>query len=49
MPLEDQNIFRDKLGARIIIEENKKHFSGEDGVNSLQSVLDSILGLAGPD
>lgn len=45
--LEEQNIFRDKLEARIIIEENKKHFSGEDGINKLQSVLDTILELTG--
>lgn len=46
VPLTEQNIFRNELGAKIIIEENKKHFSGEDGTNKLQSALDSVLKLA---
>jgi len=44
--LTEQNIFKDKLRAKIIIEENKKHFSGEDGVNKLQNALGSILEIA---
>jgi len=39
------DFFRDKLGAEVIIEHNMKHFSGEDGINILPSVLKSVLKL----
>jgi uncharacterized protein len=39
------DFFQDKLGAEVIIEHNKKHFSGEDGINILPSALESILKL----
>ncbi|MFA5841465.1 MAG: alpha/beta hydrolase [Candidatus Paceibacterota bacterium] len=43
VPLTDSEIFREKLGAQIIIEHNKGHFSGEDGVTELPSALQAIL------
>lgn len=46
VPLKDQNIFKEKLGAKIIIEKDKGHFSGEDGIKNLPSVLNSILEIA---
>ncbi|MEK9183711.1 MAG: alpha/beta hydrolase [Patescibacteria group bacterium] len=47
VPREDSQIFKEKLGAKIIIEHNKGHFSGTDGIKELQSILDSILKIAG--
>lgn len=44
VPLEEnKKIFGTELGAKIIIEHNKGHFSGSDNVTELPSVLDSIL------
>ncbi len=43
VPIEDKDIFKEKLGAEIIIENNKGHFSGEDGVTELPAALNSIL------
>ncbi len=40
---ENEKMFREKLNAKIIIEKNKGHFSGGDGVTELPVVLDSIL------
>jgi predicted alpha/beta hydrolase family esterase len=39
---ENLPIFRDKLGAEIIVEEGKGHFSGSDGVTELPSALEAI-------
>lgn len=39
VPLEDAQEFEEKLGAKIIIEHNKKHFSGSDGVVELPIIL----------
>jgi len=43
VPLDDKDIFKEKLGAEIIIEYNKGHFSGSDGITELPIVLDSLL------
>lgn len=43
VPLEDSKIFEDKLGAKIIVEHNKGHFSGDDNINKLPSALNSLL------
>jgi hypothetical protein len=40
---ENRKIFETELNAKIIIEHNKGHFSGSDGVIELPSVLNSIL------
>ena len=42
---ENQKSWRDKTGAKIIVEHNKGHFSGSDGVTELPSALESILGM----
>lgn len=44
--LHYSDFFKEKLGAEIIVEHNMKHFSGEDGIDKLPIVLDSILKLA---
>lgn len=39
---ENKRIFRDGLGAKIIVEHNRGHFSGSDGVTELPSVLEAL-------
>ncbi len=43
------DFFRNNLDAEIVIEQNMKHFSGDDGINELPSVLESVLKLQGKD
>ncbi len=43
VPLKHNQIFVEKLGAESIIEHNKFHFSGDDGINELPSALEAIL------
>ncbi|MDI6737414.1 MAG: alpha/beta hydrolase [Nanoarchaeota archaeon] len=43
VPLDNSNIFREKLGAKIIIEKQKGHFSGSDKIVKLPSVLKELL------
>ena len=43
MPLENIKIFKKKLGAKIIIEEQKGHFRGDDNIKALPVVLKEIL------
>lgn len=45
VPLNDSEIFKEKLGASIIIEHNKGHFSGSDGITELPSALNAIFEL----
>jgi len=37
------NEFKDKLGAKLIVEHNMKHFSGDDGISELPVVLNNLL------
>ena len=43
VPIEDAEIFKEKLGAKIIIEHNKGHFSHDDGITKLHIVLETLL------
>jgi len=45
IPLEQKDIFEDKLGAEIIIEHKKGHFDPDSNVRELPSVLNVILSL----
>ena len=36
-----------KLGAKVVVEKNKGHFTAEDGVRKLPSALKSVLEIAG--
>lgn len=45
VPLEHGDIFKEKLGAKVIVEHNKKHFSGDDGINILPSAKEAVLSL----
>ncbi|HTP57191.1 MAG TPA: alpha/beta hydrolase [Candidatus Paceibacterota bacterium] len=42
VPLSDAEIFKKDLDAEIIIEHNKGHFSGSDGITELPSALAAI-------
>ena len=48
VPLADVKVFREKLGAEVIIEHGKGHFSGSDGISELPSALSAILKHAQP-
>jgi predicted alpha/beta hydrolase family esterase len=43
VPIADAEIFKQKLGAKIIIEHAQGHFSTKDGVTKLPSALNAIL------
>lgn len=49
VPISDADIFESKLGAKIIIEHGKQHFSGSDGIKELSSALESVLELVGEE
>ena len=42
VPLSDSEIFREKLGAKIIIESNKGHFSDDARIKELPIVLKEL-------
>lgn len=43
VPLENKNIFAERLGADIVIEHHKGHFSVDSGVTELPVVLDVLI------
>ena len=43
VPVSDAKIFERDLGAKIIIEHGRGHFSGSSRIKKLQSALDSII------
>jgi uncharacterized protein len=43
VPLADKNIFQKKLGAEIIVEKDKGHFTEDDGITQMPEVLEYIL------
>jgi predicted alpha/beta hydrolase family esterase len=47
VPFSESTIFANNLGAKIIIEQNKEHFSGNGGIKELLSALESVLEIAG--
>jgi len=47
VPISDAKIFESKLGAKIIIEHKKEHFSGSSGIKELPSALEAVLEIAG--
>lgn len=46
VPLSQQDIFREELGAEIIVEHDKGHFSEGDDIHELPSALESVLKIA---
>ena len=47
VPISDAKIFESKLGAKIIIEHGKEHFSGSTGIKELPSALEAVMEIAG--
>lgn len=47
VPIEDTEIFKEKLGAKIIIKHDKGHFSDDVGVKELPVVLEELLKIIG--
>ncbi len=43
---ENHRLFAEKLDTKVIVERNRGHFSGSDGITELPSVLESILEMA---
>lgn len=43
VPMSDKDIFQEKLGAEIIVEKDRGHFTEDDGVTELPEVLEYIL------
>ena len=46
VPLDNQDDFREKLGAEIIIEHRQRHFSGSGGTTELPIVPEKLLELS---
>lgn len=46
VPISDMTVFKDNLGAKIIIEHGKGHFSGSTGIKKLPSALKAVLEIA---
>jgi len=46
VPLENKDVFKEKLDAKIIIERNKGHFSADNNTTEVKSALDELLKLA---
>jgi len=42
---ENQKSWKEKVGAEIIVEHNKGHFTESDGVYTLPSALDAVSGM----
>jgi len=47
VPISDAKIFEDKLGAKIITEHKKEHFSGSSGIKELPAALEAVLEITG--
>jgi len=48
VPLEDNiKIFEDKLGAKIVIQQSKGHFTEEDNIHELPIVLEKVSEITG--
>jgi predicted alpha/beta hydrolase family esterase len=43
VPLDNKEMFEQRLGAKTIVEHGKGHFSGGDNINELPVALDSVL------
>ena len=43
VPVSDAEIFKEKLGAKILFEHNKGHISAEDGIKSIPIVLNELI------
>jgi len=46
VPQNNRELFEERLGAKTAIEHRRGHFSGDDGIKELPSVLESVLKMA---
>ncbi len=46
VPLDNQELFKKKLGAKILVEKGKGHMNDESNTKQLPSVLEALLGMA---
>jgi len=46
VPLKHGDVFRQQLGAEVIVQHDMKHFSGDDGIIELPIALESLLKIA---
>ncbi len=42
----DKKLFENRLSAKTVVEHNKGHFSGSDGIKELPSALEAVLEIA---
>lgn len=47
VPISDAKVFENSLGAKIIIEQGKEHFSVSSGIKDLSSALELLLEITG--
>lgn len=47
VPLDSQEVFKNVLGSKIVIEHDMQHFSGSTGTTELPVALESLLEIAG--
>lgn len=47
VPMKHGEIFREKLGAKIVVEEKKGHMGGSDNLKDLQSAVDAVVEVSG--
>ncbi len=47
VPLDNKNIFKEKLNAEIIVEHNMGHFIEEAGIKELPSALEAVKKMVG--
>ena len=40
--MSEKEIFQEKLGAEIIVESQKEHFTEEEGIKELPSLLEAV-------
>lgn len=45
VPLSDKKFFEEKLGAEVIVEKNRGHYTEDDGVKELPILRDKLLEL----
>ena len=46
VPLHYGDLFKERLNANILIEHDMKHFSGDDGITKLPTLLNKLLDMS---
>jgi predicted alpha/beta hydrolase family esterase len=42
-----EDLFKEKLGAEVVVKHNMKHFGSSDGITELPDALDAVLKISG--